>query len=331
VRLSFCLLPPPPSAAAATHPPFATQPPPTARCRRRPPATAQLPHLLFYGPPGTGKTTCALALARQLFGPDLARARVLELNASDERGIAVVRDKIKGFAATAVGAPAPGFPCPPFKVIILDEADSMTGDAQNALRRTMENFSRVTRFIFVCNYVSRIIEPLASRCAKFRFRPLQGEAVHARLAAIAAAEGVELGAGACEALADVAGGDMRRAITALQSAVRLHGSPVTPRAVHDVAGAVPPAAAARLLAAARAGGFAPLQAAVLDAVAEGYPAQELLARLQAELLADAGASEAARGGILVRIAEADKALADGADEALQLLAVAAHAQKALAA
>eukprot|EP01126_Amoeba_proteus_P030088 TRINITY_DN2983_c0_g3_i1.p1 TRINITY_DN2983_c0_g3~~TRINITY_DN2983_c0_g3_i1.p1 ORF type:complete len:230 (-),score=46.33 TRINITY_DN2983_c0_g3_i1:561-1250(-) len=166
--------------------------------------TGNLPHLLFYGGPGTGKTSTILAIAHQLFGPEEMKNRVLELNASDERGIDVVRTKVKTFSSLAVGKNVGGeYPCPPYKIIILDEADHMTEDAQNALRRTMEQFSTVSRFCLICNYVSRIIEPLASRCAKFRFRPLGAEKMIERLDFICETEGIEVSTDILRALAEV--------------------------------------------------------------------------------------------------------------------------------
>jgi len=192
-----------------------------------------LPHLLFYGPPGTGKTSTILALSHQLFGPLLFRSRVLELNASDERGISIVRHKIKDFARQQLSSLPAGpagaeyrnsYPCPPFKIVVLDEADSMTQDAQSALRRTMETYSRITRFCLVCNYVTRIIDPLASRCSKFRFKALESGDARRRLEMIAGREGVLLAEGAVEALVKCAEGDLRKAITFLQSAARLVGA-----------------------------------------------------------------------------------------------------------
>ncbi|KAL1794658.1 hypothetical protein ACET3X_006474 [Alternaria dauci] len=209
--------------------------------------SSNLPHMLFYGPPGTGKTSTILALAKELYGPELMKSRVLELNASDERGISIVRQKVKDFARQQLSV-APNhtimvedkdtseggkmvryrdkYPCPPFKIIVLDEADSMTQDAQSALRRTMETYSRMTRFCLVCNYVTRIIDPLASRCSKFRFKSLdQGNAVK-RIGDIARLEKVELEDGVAEELVRVADGDLRKAITFLQSAARLVGAVV---------------------------------------------------------------------------------------------------------
>jgi replication factor C subunit 2/4 len=181
---------------------------------------ADLPNLLFYGPPGTGKTSTILAAARDLFG-DIYRERILELNASDERGIQVVREKVKGFAQlTAAGRRADGKPCPAYKIVILDEADSMTRDAQSALRRTMEKEGRSTKFCLICNYVSRIIEPITSRCAKFRFKPLSIEILERRLGMIVAAEGVTVAADGLAAIIETSEGDLRKAITTLQSCAR---------------------------------------------------------------------------------------------------------------
>ena len=184
--------------------------------------------MLFYGPPGTGKTSTILALAKELYGPEMFRTRVLELNASDERGISIVREKVKDFARMQLSNPPPHYkdryPCPPYKIIILDEADSMTQDAQSALRRTMETYSKITRFCLICNYVTRIIDPLASRCSKFRFKMLDQGNAKKRLEEIAENEHVKLEDGAVDKLIQCSEGDLRKAITFLQSAARLVGA-----------------------------------------------------------------------------------------------------------
>lgn len=191
---------------------------------------SNLPHLLLYGPPGTGKTSTILALSRELFGPELFSNRVLELNASDERGLSVIRERVKNFAQQAlIHAPASPsyrekYPCPPFKIIILDEADSLTQDAQSALRRTMEIYSKITRFCLCCNYVSRIIDPVASRCSKFRFKALEGGHAKGRIEEILQKEAVKYEDGVVEKALVVSDGDLRRAINLLQSAAKLVGA-----------------------------------------------------------------------------------------------------------
>lgn len=292
--------------------------------------TANCPHMLFYGPPGTGKTTTALAIARQLFGPELYHSRVLELNASDDRGINVVRTKIKDFAAVAVGSTHQGgYPCPPFKIIILDEADSMTDDAQNALRRTMETHSKVTRFFFICNYLSRIIEPLASRCAKFRFKPLPEEIMSSRILHICQEEGLTLNSEALSTLSSISQGDLRRAITYLQSAARLFGSSISSSDLISVSGVIPEEVVKTLFVACRSGNFDLVDKEVNNVIAEGYPVAQMLSQLF-DLVAEADdVSDEQKARICQKLAEADKCLVDGADEYLQLLDVSSNTMRAL--
>ncbi|ODV88055.1 hypothetical protein CANARDRAFT_193555 [[Candida] arabinofermentans NRRL YB-2248] len=189
--------------------------------------TANLPHMLFYGPPGTGKTSTILAMAKELYGPQLIKSRVLELNASDERGISIVREKIKNFARLSNSNPTAedkaNYPCPPYKLIILDEADSMTADAQSALRRTMETYSGITRFCLICNYITRIIDPLASRCSKFRFKSLDSTNSLERMKFICDSENVKIGNKdeVLNEILKISDGDLRKAINFLQSLNKL--------------------------------------------------------------------------------------------------------------
>ncbi|PNS19040.1 Replication factor C subunit 2 [Sphaceloma murrayae] len=308
--------------------------------------STNLPHMLFYGPPGTGKTSTILALCRQLFGPLLLPSRVLELNASDERGISIVRDKIKNFAKMQLSNVPAGpqgkeylekYPCPPFKIIVLDEADSMTQDAQSALRRTMETYARVTRFCLICNYVTRIIDPLASRCSKFRFKMLGGGSAEERVGDVARLEGVELEDGVVERIVQCADGDLRKAITFLQSAARLVGAQgraegemdvdggrkVTVRSVEEIAGVVPEETVERLMTAmqknTKGALYDKIANAVEDLVAEGWSATQVVNQLYDRIVMNEGVADRHKNRIVMAFSETDKRLVDGSDEHLTLL------------
>jgi len=280
------------------------------------------PNLLFYGPPGTGKTSTILAMAHQMFGKDY-KSRVLELNASDERGIQVVREKIKRFAQLAVGAKTvDGKAVPAFKLIILDEADSMTNAAQSALRRTMEKQSKTTRFCLICNYVSRIIAPITSRCAKFRFKPLDTVVLDERLTYICNEEKVKCGDEVKEEIRKVSGGDLRKAITYLQSAARLKkDQEIEKQDIFDIAGVVPDSVVLNVVELCKSGSYTKLQTGIQDIISDAYSAGQIVEQLHDVVLEDGGLKDEQKCAIMNQLALTDKCLIDGADEYLQIMSL----------
>lgn len=271
-----------------------------------------IPHLMFAGPAGTGKTTSAIALAKDVYG-DEWKQNFMETNASDERGIDVVREDIKNFARTKpVNAD--------YKIIFLDEADNLTSDAQQALRRTMEQFSSNTRFILSCNYSSKIIDPIQSRCAVFRFNRLGDDEVKEYIKRIADGEDFKITKDAVEAVLRVAGGDLRRVTNILQTAA-IQRQKIEEEDIYGAAASLKPDEITEILELALEGDFMDARQQLADIMIErGLDGQDVIDSIHREVF-DLEISERGKLEIVENLGEFEFRIAEGGTSDIQIEAL----------
>jgi len=276
-------------------------------------AKKNMPHLLLAGPAGTGKTTTSLAIAQDLFGPTW-KQNFLELNASDARGIDVVRNTIKNFARIKPMGDVP------FKIIYLDECDSLTKEAQQALRRTMENFVESTRFLLSCNVSSKIIDPIQSRCTVFRFKPLEKEEVIQTAKNIAQRENVTINEAAQEALYEVCNGDLRKLINIMQSCTAISES-LTEDLVYDIVSAAKPKEIKEVLTLAINRDFVNAKNKMLDIMLNhGLSGIDIIKQIQKEVWTLDIPNEK-KVAMIEKCGEIEFRMVEGSDEFVQLEAL----------
>ncbi len=275
--------------------------------------SGNMPHLMFSGPAGIGKTTLSLIIAREMYGEDWQH-NFLELNASDERGIDVIRNKVKDFARTK------SIKDVPFKIIYLDECDSLTTEAQQALRRTMENYSATCRFILSCNYSSKIIDPIQSRCTVFRFRPLSEEAITTIISGIAEKEGIKINDGSIKVLFELSNGDARKAENILQSCSVL-SKEINEDLIYEIVSAARPKEVINVLEMSVQGRFVEARKLLLDTMLKhGLSGSDIIKQIQGEVL-NLNIDEDKKCKMIEKCGEIEFRMTEGSDEYIQLEAL----------
>lgn len=283
--------------------------------------TNNLPHLIFYGPPGTGKTSTILAIAKELYGPYNYRNRILELNASDERGINIVRNKICTQAKAAISSKDPKYPSPDFRIIILDEADAMTTEAQSALRKTIEDYSEITRFCFICNYINQIIEPIMSRCVKFRFKPISHKGMMDKLSHVAKNEKIDINDSCLDKIIEISDGDLRTAITMLQNVQYIKNN-ITIESICEIANIFPDnylKKIEKVCVISKKSDLMPVVSLAKEIKRSGFPVQRVIRFIHKMVVESREANDNQKALISFSIADSEKKLINGTDEYVELV------------
>ena len=275
-----------------------------------------VPHLLFAGPAGTGKTTCALALSHELYGENW-RQNFNELNASDERGINIIRGKIKDFARTAPIGNAQ------FKIIFLDEADSLTSEAQAALRRTIEKYSHICRFILSANYSSKIIEPIQSRCTVFRFSPIKDEDIKNYIQKIAEKEKLEITPDGLETLIFISKGDLRKAINVLQVGASINKK-ITAELLYETSSTAKPEDVKNLINTALTGNFMAARNQLYDLLIKyGLSGEDIIKQIHQSIF-DLTIPDESKIKIIEKTGEIEFRIIEGSNPHIQLESLLAY-------